>query len=109
MAEPSHDDLRRLAVWLARRREVDEMMAVLTQYGPTANDRVASHLEALEALLGAETEAFTRYKQGAPRLPQKPLPVVLPEDEDDEQPTNVHSLAMARLVRRVPTDVGLPS
>lgn len=74
------------------------MMAVLTQYGPTANDRVASHLHALQALLDAEREAFERYAAGAPALPQKPLPTVVPEDDDD--PPNVHSLFAARLVRR---------
>jgi hypothetical protein len=97
---PSHDDLRRLAVWLARRREVDEMMAVLTQYGPTANDRVASHLQALTALLDSERDAFDRYAAGAPTVAQKPLPVVLPEDE--EEPANVHSLFSARLARKIP-------
>jgi hypothetical protein len=95
---PSHDDLRRLAVWMSRRREVDELMAVLTQYGPTANDRVAGHLQALRTLLDAEREAFDRYAAGAPALPQKPLPAVLPED--DEDPPNVHSLFRARLARR---------
>ena len=74
------------------------MMAVLTQYGPTANDRVASHLQALRTMLDAEREAFDRYAAGAPALPQKPLPAVLPDD--DEDPPNVHSLSAARLVRR---------
>lgn len=73
-------------------------MAVLTQYGPTANDRVAGHLDALQTLLDAEREAWERYAAGAPALPQKPLPAVLPEDEDD--PPNVHSLFAARLARR---------
>ncbi len=98
MPGPSHDDLRRLAVWMARRREVDEMMAVLTQYGPTANERVASHLDALKVMLASEREAFDRYAAGAPELPQKPLPAVLPEDEDE--PPNVHSMFAARLARR---------
>ncbi len=101
MADTSHDDLRRLAVWLARRREVDEMMAVLTQYGPTASERVASHLRALEVMLAAEQEAFSRYARGAPDLPQKPLPAVLSEDEDDE-PINVRSLFAPRLVHPGP-------
>ena len=96
---PSHDDLRRLAVWLARRREVDEMMAVLTQYGPTANERVASHLRALETLLDAEREAWTRYAAAAPQVPQKPLPAVVPEDEEDDM-ANVHPLFAARAARR---------
>jgi hypothetical protein len=97
VADPSHDDLRRLAGWLARRREVDEMMAVLTQYGPTAGERVASHLEALRVLLEAEQEAFARYAHGAPELPQKPLPAVLPDDEEELAP-NVHSMFAPRLV-----------
>ena len=74
------------------------MMAVLTQYGPTANDRVASHVQALAVLLDAEREAFDRYVAAAPAVPQKPLPAVLPEDDDD--PPNVHSLFSARLARR---------
>jgi len=74
------------------------MMAVLTQYGPTASERVASHLAALTVMLEAEREAFDRYAAGAPELPQKPLPAVLPEDDDD--PPNVSSLAAARLVKR---------
>ena len=76
------------------------MMAVLTQYGPTANERVASHLSALSVMLDAEREAFERYAAGAPVVPQKPLPAVLPEDDDDLP--NVHSLFAARLVRRAP-------
>lgn len=98
MVDATHDDLRRLAGWLARRREVDEMMAVLTQYGPTAPDRVASHLSALRVLLDAEQEAFARYADGAPELPQKPLPAVLPEDEQ-ELPPNVTPMFAPRLVR----------
>ena len=99
MAGTSHDDLRRLAVWLARRREVDEMMAVLTQYGPTAGERVAGHLDGLQALLDAEAESFARYRQGAPVLPQKPLPTVVPEGAPD--PTaRVRYLSAARRERR---------
>lgn len=75
------------------------MMAVLTQYGPTANERVASHLAALEVLLEAEREAWRRYATNAPPMPQKPLPVVLPED-DEETPPNVRSLGVARLARQ---------
>lgn len=98
MGEGAHDDLRRLAVWLARRREVDEVLEALTQYGPTANDRVAGHLEALEVMLDAEREAYRRYADAAPQLAQRPLPAVLPEERDAGQ-ANVHSLLAARLVR----------
>lgn len=74
------------------------MMAVLTQYGPTANERVAAHLDALTAMLDVEAEAFRRYANGAPVLSQRPLPAVLPEDEEDTPP-NVHSLFAARYGR----------
>lgn len=99
MGEGTHDDLRRLAAWLLRRREVDEVLEVLTRYGPTANERLAGHREALEVMLEAEREAYRRYADAAPRLPQRPLPVVLPDDTD--QPSaDVHSLLAARVVRR---------
>jgi hypothetical protein len=99
VASTPHDDLRRLAVWLARRREVDEVMAVLTQYGPTAGERVAGHLEALQSLLDAEAESFGRYRKGAPVVPQKPLPTVVPDDGKDPS-ASVHYLTAARRVRR---------
>lgn len=73
-------------------------MAVLTQYGPTAGERVAGHLEGLQSLLDAESEAFRRYRNGAPVVPQKPLPTVLVEDELDPA-HNVHSLSAARTAR----------
>ena len=98
MGEAGHEDLRRLAVWLARRREVDEVLEALTQYGPTANERVASHLAALDVMLEAEREAYRRYAESAPQVSQRPLPAVLPDAEDDA-PANVHSLLAARLVR----------
>ena len=100
MAGTPHDDLRRLAVWLARRREVDEMMAILTQYGPTAGERVAGHLDALQALLDAEAESFCRYRKGAPVLPQKPLPTVVSAEVDPS--ASVHYLAAARQQRKAP-------
>ena len=76
-------------------------MAVLTQYGPTAGERVAAHLDGLQVLLAAEAEAFTRYRAGAPVLAQRPLPVVLPV-EDEDPSASVHSLAAARRGRRAP-------
>ena len=100
VAATSHDDLRRLAVWLARRREVDELMAVLTQYGPTAAERVAGHLDGLQVLLEAEADAFRRYRAAAPTVSQRPLPIVLPQD--DVEPVKVHSMAAARVARRTP-------
>jgi hypothetical protein len=101
VAGTPHDDLRRLAVWLARRREVDELMAVLTQYGPTAGERVAGHLDALQALLDAEAESFGRYRSGAPVVPQKPLPTVVPRDGKDRS-ASVHYLPSVRRERGAP-------
>lgn len=85
-------------MWLARRREVDEVLEALTQYGPTANDRVAGHLDALEVMLDAEREAYRRYAEAAPQMAQRPLPAALPEEPEAAQ-ANVHSLLAARLVR----------
>ena len=73
------------------------MMAVLTQYGPTANDRVASHLQGLVALLEAEREAFDAIRALAPLVAQLPLPdlvhghIVL-----DGRDATVHSIGAAR-------------
>lgn len=72
--ETGRDDLRRLAVWLSRRRAVDEAIAQLTNYGPAASNRVHTHLEALSALLALEAEAFDAVQREAPDVPQLPLP-----------------------------------
>ena len=76
--EPTdRDDLRRLALWLSRRRAVDEAVQTLTAYGPAACDRVHSHLDALRSLLALEQEAFVALEAAAPAVPQVPLPAVL--------------------------------
>ena len=77
-------------------------MAVLTQHGPSANERVAAHLAAVQTMLAAEQEAFQRYAEAAPVVPQRPVPAVLPLENDDEPMPNVLSLAAARL-GRLPT------
>ena len=97
--EARHDDLRRLAVWLARRREVDEVLEVLTQYGPTANDRVAGHLAALEVMLDAEREAFDALRRGRPGARRSGRCRPCCRRSRTRQPANVHSLLAARLVR----------
>lgn len=79
--EPGRDDLRRLAVWLSRRREVDEAVAQLTHYGPAASDRVHSHLAALRQLLVLEAEAFSALEAAAPDVPQLPLPSAVSSDD----------------------------
>jgi len=60
---------------------------------------VAGHLEALQSLLDAEAESFGRYRKGAPVVPQKPLPTVVPDDGKDPS-ASVHYLTAARRVRR---------
>lgn len=77
MEPTERDDLRRLALWLSRRRAVDEAVQTLTAYGPAACDRVHSHLDALRALLVLEREAFAALEAAAPAVPQIPLPAVL--------------------------------
>jgi hypothetical protein len=84
------EDLRRLAVWLARRRAVDEALAQLTHYGPAASERVHSHLSALRSLLAAEAEAFAALADSAPDVPQRPLPTE-PEVELDDTVVSLSS------------------
>lgn len=71
------DELRRLALWLSRRRAVDEAVAVLTAYGPAASDRVHTHLDALRLLLEQERDAFDALSAAAPLVQQLPLPEVV--------------------------------
>ncbi len=74
MDDRERDELRRLALWLSRRRAVDEAVASLTAYGPAASDQVSTHLDALKQLLAAEQEAFAAVEAASPRRPQSPLP-----------------------------------
>lgn len=90
MGDGDREQLRRLAVWLACRRDVDEAVAHLTRYGPAASDQVASHLVGLKALLALETEAFSAFEAGAGQVPQRPLPLSEPLR------ASVHSLQDAR-------------
>ena len=97
MEESRREELRRLALWLARRREVDEAIAHLTAYGPAASERVHAHLDALRTLLAGEQEAFAAVAAAAPRVAQTPLPPALDEpDLADLQGATVHSLSAAR-------------
>ena len=65
--DTDRDELRRLALWLSRRRAVDEAVAVLTAYGPAASGRVHSHIEALRSLLELERTAFEAVCSAAPQ------------------------------------------
>jgi len=94
------EELRRLALWLSRRRAVDEAVAVLTAYGPAASGRVHSHLDALRTLLAAEREAFEALSASAPLVPQLPLPELVEEqvmlDGHASRSATVHSIGAAR-------------
>ena len=94
MDDTDRAELRRLATWLSRRRDVDEAVALLTAYGPAASERVSTHLDALKQLLAAEREAFAAVEASSPRLPQSPLP--LTRDLSASPDATVHSLVRAR-------------
>lgn len=98
--EPSREDLRRLAVWLGRRRAVDEAVAHLTHYGPAASERVHRHLAALRSLLALEAEAFTALSSAAPDVPQLPLPTDVPGDQEEGPDDGVVSLTAERTRRQ---------
>ena len=98
MEDTDRDELRRLALWLSRRRAVDEAVSVLTAYGPAASDRIHTHLDALGLLLDAEREAFDAIRAHAPLVVQLPLPelvdgLVVLEGRAD---ATVHAISLAR-------------
>jgi hypothetical protein len=96
--DTDRDELRRLALWLSRRRAVDEAVGVLTAYGPAASDRIHSHLDALRLLLDAEQDAFDAIRAHAPRVAQLPLPDLVDGHVRLEGRTDatVHSIGAAR-------------
>lgn len=101
MDDVAREELRRLALWLARRRAVDEAVALLTACGPAACDRLHTHLDALKQLLAAEHEAFAAVDAAAPAVRQSPLPDTvgrddLPRTAPDAPWATVHSLSAAR-------------
>lgn len=97
MEDTAREELRRLALWLSRRRAVDEAVSVLTAYGPAASERVHTHLDALRSLLDAEREAFDAVCAAAPLVAQLPLPdlVARPVVADLREAT-VHPIGAAR-------------
>jgi hypothetical protein len=92
--DAGREELRRLALWLSRRRAVDEALELLTAYGPAACERVHSHLDALTQLLASEQEAFSAVAAAAPAVPQSPLPALL--EGPRRLDATVHSLRAAR-------------
>lgn len=61
---------------------MDRAVAQLTHYGPAASEQIHHHLEAIRHLLALEHASFTVLEDGAPDVPQLPLPPGL-ADEDD--------------------------
>ena len=94
MEDASREDLRRLALWLSRRRAVDQAVGMLTAYGPAASDRVHAHLDALKLLLALEQEAFAGVEATAPAVPQRPLPGTL--EHAAGRGASIHSLSEQR-------------
>lgn len=92
--DQEREELRRLALWLSRRRAVDEALEMLTAYGPAAVERVSTHLDALRVLLAAEQEAFEAVAAAAPAVPQSPLPALL--ERPRRLDATVHCLGNAR-------------
>ena len=96
MEHTDKEELRRLALWLSRRRAVDEAVGVLTAYGPAASDRVHAHLDALRALLDQERDAFDAICAAAPLVPQLPLPDLVNQLRHERTEATVHSIGAAR-------------
>ena len=96
MEHTDRDELRRLALWLSRRRAVDEAVSVLTAYGPAASDRVHAHIDALRSLLEDEREAFDAICAVAPAVPQLPLPDLLVRSVGGHRDATVHPIGTVR-------------
>ena len=50
-----------LALWHARRRELDELLSPLLVYGPLAVEKVAEHLDELRLAEEAEAAAYRAF------------------------------------------------
>lgn len=50
-----------LALWHARRRELDELLSPLLVYGPLAVEKVADHLDELRLAEEAESAAYRAF------------------------------------------------
>ena len=61
MSPDSRTELRALALWHTRRRNVDELLTPLLEYGPVAVDRVADRLDELATLAAEEVDAFQAF------------------------------------------------
>ena len=96
MDSGERERLRRLAVWLACRRETDEALIRLTRYGPSASQQVATHLTALRGLLRLEATAFGAVEACTDSVLQRELPPLPQTDPAPHRPSPVVSLERAR-------------
>ena len=96
MEHAERERLRRLAVWLACRRETEEIVSQLTWYGPSASHQVAIHLAGLRVLLAAEADAFGAVEAASEDVVQRDLPTVVTGGVTRAPAGTVHSLDLAR-------------
>lgn len=61
MSTDPRAELRALALWHTRRRQVDDLLAPLLEYGPVAVERVADRLSELQSLVADEQGAFDSF------------------------------------------------
>ena len=73
MDDGERERLNRLSLWLALRRETDEILAGLTRHGPAASTQIDQHLGAITELLAQESQAFSAVRTGALHVPQQAL------------------------------------
>ena len=57
--------MRLLALWHARRRDLDELLEPLLAQGPLAVERVATHLGPVTAAVAGERAAYDAFLQAA--------------------------------------------
>lgn len=61
MHQDQRSELRALALWHTRRREVDDLLEPLLAYGPVAVERVVGRLSEVRGLVDDERRAFEAF------------------------------------------------
>ncbi len=61
LGQVDEEPLRLLALWHARRRDLDEMLEPLLAHGPVAVERVARHLPSVTGAVAGERAAFDAF------------------------------------------------
>ena len=56
------DAVRLLSTWLAARRDLTAHLDLLTAFGPSATDQVASNLRLVDDLQGKDQAAWVSYR-----------------------------------------------